>query len=43
MNLEGFAGRMDPIPAVGQHTEEILSEIGYDETRIRALHDAGAV
>ncbi|MBB3261432.1 crotonobetainyl-CoA:carnitine CoA-transferase CaiB-like acyl-CoA transferase [Paraburkholderia bannensis] len=35
--------RMDPVPALGQHTDAILKELGYDEARIRALHEAGAV
>jgi itaconate CoA-transferase len=37
------APRMDPVPALGQHTDAILKELGYDEARIRALHEAGAV
>ncbi len=35
--------RMDPIPALGEHTDAILAELGYDRDAIRALHDAGAV
>lgn len=36
---ESFSPRMDPIPAVGQHTDAILAELGYDAdaiTRLRA-------
>ncbi len=36
---EGFAPRMDPIPALGEHTEKILGELGYapdDVSRLRA-------
>jgi crotonobetainyl-CoA:carnitine CoA-transferase CaiB-like acyl-CoA transferase len=36
---ESFLPRMDPIPAVGQHTDAILAELGYDAdaiTRLRA-------
>lgn len=32
-----------PAPLLGQHTDEILSEIGYDEGAISRLRDAGAV
>ncbi|WP_322095278.1 CaiB/BaiF CoA transferase family protein [Paraburkholderia bannensis] len=35
--------RMDPVPALGEHTDAILKELGYDEARIHALHEAGAV
>jgi crotonobetainyl-CoA:carnitine CoA-transferase CaiB-like acyl-CoA transferase len=30
-------------PAVGQHTDEVLASIGYDDEAIRALHDEGVV
>ena len=30
-------------PALGQHTAEVLSELGYDEARIAALTDEGAI
>lgn len=30
-------------PRVGQHTEEILSELGFDDERIKALRTSGAV
>jgi crotonobetainyl-CoA:carnitine CoA-transferase CaiB-like acyl-CoA transferase len=35
--------RMDPIPAVGQHTEQILAELGFDEARIAALREEKAI
>ena len=35
--------RMDPVPALGQHTDAILAELGYDTAAIRALHGAEAV
>jgi itaconate CoA-transferase len=38
-----FDYRMDPVPAVGQHTEAILRELGRSERDIAALRAAGAV
>ena len=38
-----FDYRMDPIPAVGQHTEIILRELGQDEAAITALRACGAI
>ncbi len=35
--------RMDPVPALGEHTDAILAELGYGSADIAALHDAGAV
>jgi crotonobetainyl-CoA:carnitine CoA-transferase CaiB-like acyl-CoA transferase len=37
------APRMDPVPALGEHTDAILAGLGLDATAIQALHDAGAV
>ena len=37
------APRIDAVPALGEHTDAILNELGYDATQIRALHDTGAV
>ncbi|MDD5335828.1 MAG: CaiB/BaiF CoA-transferase family protein [Rhodoferax sp.] len=38
-----FDYRMDPVPAVGQHTEAILRELGQGDDAIAALRAAGAV
>ena len=38
-----FDYRMDPIPAVGQHTDAILRGLGRSEADIAALREAGAV
>jgi crotonobetainyl-CoA:carnitine CoA-transferase CaiB-like acyl-CoA transferase len=38
-----FDYRMDPIPAVGQHTDGILRGLGRSEADIAALRGAGAV
>jgi crotonobetainyl-CoA:carnitine CoA-transferase CaiB-like acyl-CoA transferase len=35
--------RMDPVPAVGEHTDAILAELGCTPEQVRALRDAGAV
>ena len=43
---DGVAGaepRMDPIPAVGEHTDTILTELGYDPPTIAAWRAAGIV
>ena len=34
---ENFVARMDPVPALGEHTDSILAELGYDESRIAQL------
>jgi itaconate CoA-transferase len=43
MDLEGAPARMDPVPAVGEHTEAILAEIGYAAEEIATLCAAGVV
>jgi len=35
--------RMDPVPALGEHTDSILAELGLGGAAIRSLHDDGAV
>ncbi len=32
-----------PTPDIGQHTDEVLAELGYDAAKIAALRDAGAI
>jgi itaconate CoA-transferase len=39
----GADPRMDPVPALGQHTLAILHELGYDDATIRRLHADRAV
>jgi len=41
--LDGLEPRMDSIPALGQHTEEILAELGYAPEQIRGLRAAAAI
>ncbi len=38
-----FEPRMDPVPAVGEHTDAVLRELGYDAAVIAALRRDGAV
>ena len=35
--------RMDPIPALGEHTVNILHELGYNDADITALRSTGAI
>jgi formyl-CoA transferase/CoA:oxalate CoA-transferase len=30
-------------PAVGQHTDEVLRELGFDDVDLRSMHDEGVV
>ncbi len=38
-----WTARMDPIPALGQHTEAILGELGFDGTAVAALKSGKAI
>ncbi|CAM3700451.1 CaiB/BaiF CoA transferase family protein [Polynucleobacter antarcticus] len=40
---DSFDYRMDEIPAVGQHTDNILTEIGLSVTEIQAMRAQGAI
>jgi itaconate CoA-transferase len=40
---ENFAPRMDAVPALGEHTDSILRELGYDAARIATLRGAKAI
>jgi len=40
---DSFDFRMDPIPALGEHTDGILAELGYGAAEIARLHAEGAV
>ena len=42
-DLEGMPPRMEAIPAVGEQTDEVLAEIGYDPGEIAHLRQAGAI
>jgi crotonobetainyl-CoA:carnitine CoA-transferase CaiB-like acyl-CoA transferase len=34
---------MDPVPALGEHTDALLAELGYDAAEITALHGSAVV
>jgi itaconate CoA-transferase len=38
-----FEARLDPIPAVGEHTDAILASLGYSARAIADLRTAKAV
>jgi itaconate CoA-transferase len=42
-DLEGMAPNMGAIPAVGDQTDEVLAELGYEADEIARLHAGGAV
>ena len=41
--MPGVPSRMDPVPALGEHTDAILSELGYTAAEVARMHDAGTV
>jgi crotonobetainyl-CoA:carnitine CoA-transferase CaiB-like acyl-CoA transferase len=41
--VDGWDQRTDAIPAVGEHTDAILAELGYDAASIASLHESGVV
>ncbi len=42
-SFDGVEVRMDPIPKIGEHTDGILSELGYTRSQIDGLRSAGAI
>jgi itaconate CoA-transferase len=38
VTMSGIEPVFDPIPALGEHTEKILAELGYDSAAIAKLH-----
>ncbi|HEX9397259.1 MAG TPA: CaiB/BaiF CoA-transferase family protein [Burkholderiales bacterium] len=42
-NISGVEPRMDPLPALGEHTRGILGELGYGASEIDALAANGAI
>jgi crotonobetainyl-CoA:carnitine CoA-transferase CaiB-like acyl-CoA transferase len=44
VKLDGAAPAVDaPPPMLGQHTREILADLGYDDAAVAALHAEGAI
>lgn len=43
IRTDNFAPRIDPVPALGEHTDAILAELGWTKAEIARLRDAGAV
>ncbi len=42
VTIDGAAPALGPVPAVGEHTAAILTELGLTADEIAALHDAGS-
>jgi len=42
-NLSGFEPRMDAVPALGEHTQALLAELGYGAEEMKALAAEGVV
>ncbi|MFD5121956.1 CaiB/BaiF CoA transferase family protein [Streptomyces sp. NPDC058385] len=42
-DLAGVTPRMDPVPAIGEHTERVLAELGLDAARIEGLRADGVI
>ncbi len=43
VTMSGFEARLDPIPAIGEHTERILGELGYSAADIAGLRASSSV
>lgn len=43
VDLAGIDPRMDPVPAVGEHTERVLTELGRGAAEIEALRADGVI
>lgn len=41
--MSGYEPRLDPVPALGEHTDEVLAWLGYDASRITALRAEGVL
>jgi crotonobetainyl-CoA:carnitine CoA-transferase CaiB-like acyl-CoA transferase len=43
VTMAGFEPRFDAVPAVGEHTDQVLAGLGFSAEAISALHADGAV
>jgi itaconate CoA-transferase len=43
VTMPDFEARIDAVPALGEHTQSILAELGYNSRDIAALREAGVV
>jgi len=43
VTMPEFEARLDPVPAVGEHTDRVLAGLGYSKAEISKLHADGAV
>jgi len=43
VTMPGFEARLDPVPAIGEHSDRILAEVGYNASEIAELRAAAAV
>ena len=43
VTMSGFEARLDPIPAIGEHTDRVLAELGFGAGEIAALHASNTV
>jgi crotonobetainyl-CoA:carnitine CoA-transferase CaiB-like acyl-CoA transferase len=41
--MEGTEPVMAPVPGIGEHTDDILVELGYDEDAVSTLRSSSAV
>ena len=42
-SIDGVEPAMDPVPALGAHTDAILDELGFDAATVAAWYDDGTV
>lgn len=42
-DLEGMAARMEAVPDVGEQTDQILAELGYDDAAIARFREEGVI